>query len=126
MDPELRQTLETLEQRMVTRIAGEIRTSEARMLTRMAAEIQTSEARMVEHVTASVRTSENRTHRHMTVLIEGLRSDFRIATEAIAPLNRKVDALEEQGAHAKQRVDGLEDRVAALERGGKTRRRRPK
>ena len=106
MDPELSQAFETLEQKIRQGVAGEIHASEARMR---------------QYVDASAQE----TRRHSGVLAEGLRSDFRIATEAIMPLDRRVGALEAQGEHTVQRVDLLESRVTGLERSGKTRRRRP-
>ena len=135
MDPELSQAFETLEQRIRQGVAGEIQASEARMRQGVAEEIQASEARMRQGVAGEIQASEARmrqyvdasaqeTRRHSGVLAEGLRSDFRIATEAIMPLDRKVGALQAQGEHTVQRVDLLESRVTVLERSGKTRRRR--
>ena len=123
MDPELRQALETLDQRMET-FDQRMEALEQRMVGTMVGEIQASEARMREHVAESVRASGEETRRHAAVLAEGLRADFRIATEAISRLNRRVDALEEHDEHTKQRVDLLESRVSVLERAGK--RRRPR
>jgi len=93
MDPELSQAFKTLEQKIRQGVAGEIQASEARMREFVGATIQASTEEMRQYVDAS--TQETR--RHSGVLAEGLRSDFRIATEAIMPLARRVGALEAQG-----------------------------
>jgi len=131
MDPELSQAFETLEQRIRQGVAGEIQASETRMREFVSAEIQASAQETRQYVDTSaqetrqyVDASAQETRRHSGVLAEGLRSDFRIATEAIMPLDRRVDALQAQGEHTVQRVDLLESRVTVLERSGKTRRRR--
>ena len=116
MDPELSQAFETLEQKIRQGVAGEIQASEARM--RQYVDASAQETR--QYVDASAQE----TRRHSGVLAEGLRSDFRIATEAIMPLDRRVGALEAQGEHTVQRVDLLESRATVLERSGKTPRRR--
>ena len=120
MDPELRRALDMLQERMAAQISSAVQASEGRM----AGEIRASEERMFERVTGMVRASEGRTIRHMTILIEGLRSDFRVATEAIVP--RRVDSLEEQAGETAQRLDRLDGRVVALEQDARARRRRPK
>jgi len=127
MDPELSQAFETLEQKIRQGVAGEIQASEARMRQYVDASAQETRQYMdasAEETRQYVDASAQETRRHSGVLAEGLRSDFRIATEAIMPLDRKVGALEAQGEHTVQRVDLLESRVTVLERSGKTRRRR--
>ena len=126
VDPELRQALEAFEARMTARMVGEILASEARLREEMVGAIQGSEARLREHVAEVVHASQEETRRYTAVLNEGLRADFRIATEAIRPLNRRVDTLEEHGERTKQRVDGLESRLTVLERARKPRRPRPR
>jgi ubiquinone biosynthesis protein UbiJ len=113
MDPELAQALATLEQRL-----------EQKLEQKLVGEIRASEARMREHVAETVRASADETRRHAAILAEGLRADFRIATEVISPLGRRVDALEDHDAHTTRRVDMLERRVSMIERVGKTRRPR--
>jgi 6-phosphogluconate dehydrogenase (decarboxylating) len=116
MDPELRQALDAFEQKLGQRMTEEIQASEGRMREHVTGEIRASAGRMREHI----RASGEETRRHTEVLIEGLRADFRIATEAITPLNRRVDALEEREAHTTRRVDLLEGRVSVVESRGKT------
>ena len=120
MDPELSQASEALEQRIRHGVAGEIQASETRMRDFVGAAIRASAEKTRQHVDASAQE----TRRHASVLAEGLRADFRVFTEAIMSLDRRLGALQEQGEHTAQRLDLLENRVAALERSGKTRRRR--
>jgi chromosome segregation ATPase len=87
---------------------------------RLTGEIQASEARMRE----LIRSSADETQRYTAVLIEGLRADFRIATEGLTPVTRRVDVLEQHHEQTQQRVDVLETRVSVLERAAKTRRPR--
>ncbi|HAM59741.1 MAG TPA: hypothetical protein DCQ64_31755 [Candidatus Rokubacteria bacterium] len=120
MDPELSQAFETLEQRIRQGVAGEIRASEARLREYVDATVRASAEETRQYVDASARE----TRRHAGVLAEGLRADFRIATEGIMPLDRRTDALEVLGDQTRQRVDLLEGRVSVLERAGKTPRPR--
>jgi len=114
------------EARVREEMVGAIQGSEARLREEMVGAIQGSEARLREHVAEVVHASQEETRRYTAVLNEGLRADFRIATEAIRPLNRRVDTLEEHGERTKQRVDGLESRLTVLERARKPRRPRPR
>jgi hypothetical protein len=115
VDPELTQALGALGQRMdglEQRMDG--------LEHRLTGEIQASEARMRE----LIRSSADETQRYTAVLIEGLRADFRIATEGLTPVTRRVDVLEQHHEQTQQRVDVLETRVSVLERAAKTRRPR--
>jgi hypothetical protein len=124
VDPELRDALEEVESRlrvhvdaMATGLRDEIRagTAEARD------HVETRAAGLREHIDAS----SAETKRHMGVLAEGLRSDFRVAAEGIATLNRKFDALSVEHGQTTRRLDLLEARVTVLER-PRPRPRRPR
>ena len=63
--------------------------------------------------------------RRTGVIVEGLRSDFRVATEGFTAVNRRLDVVEAQASRTEQRVDVLESRVGAVE-APRSRRRRPR
>lgn len=115
MDPELREALDRLEAGLRQHIdtAAEI----------LRAEIQGGDA----ETRARIEAGDAETRRHVGVLNEGLRADFRIATEGIDALNQKFDALRGDHEHSRRRLDLLEARVTVLERdspSGPGRRRR--
>ena len=119
MDPEFREALDLLEERLRQHIDGTVEGLGAR--------IRAEIVELSTEVRAEIRAGDAETRRHAGVLTEGLRSDFRIATEGIDALNQKFDALHGDHENTRRRVDMLEARVTVLERGparGPGRRRR--
>jgi hypothetical protein len=123
MDPEVRDALAALEQRLVQTIAGTVEVSTADLERKIEASAAATRADLERKIEASA----TETRRYMSILAEGLRSDFRLATELLGPLARRVGDLEAARDAGNQRVDVLDARVSALERIERTRkpRRRP-
>ena len=71
MDPEFREALDQLEERLRRHIDG-----------------------TADSLRAEIRAGDAGTRRHAGVLNEALRADFRIATEGIGALNQKFDTLQ--------------------------------
>ncbi|HUG37030.1 MAG TPA: hypothetical protein VML54_08790 [Candidatus Limnocylindrales bacterium] len=141
MDPEVRDALDTLEQRLVQKVEAsaadlerKIDASAADLERKIDASASATRADLERKIEASAADLERKidasaaeTRRHMGVLAEGLRSDFRVATELLGPLVRRVADLESARDVGNQRVDVLDARVSALERierARKLRRRR--
>ena len=72
MDPEFREALDQLEERLRRHIDG------------------TADSLRAE-IRSEIRAGDAETRRHAGVLNEALRADFRIATEGIDALNQKFD-----------------------------------
>jgi preprotein translocase subunit SecD len=143
MDPELRQALEQIEQRISQSVHGEIRASEARMRGHVDASVRTSAEETRRHVDETAEQTRRHSEqgaeetrqrvdqvgqqtRRTGVIEEGHRTDIRNATEINTALNRRIDAVEGQGEQTRQRVDLLESRVSVLEGARRPRpRRRP-
>ena len=106
VDPELRDALEGLENKL--REVGD--------------HADTRAAGLREHIAESIAAAGAESRRHIGVVTEGLRSDFRVATEGIAALHHKFDTSQVAHEQARRRLDLLEARVTALER----RRPRPR
>ena len=116
MDQELSERFERFELAIGQTIQREIRASEARL------------RQHTDEVAAGLRQDIDRVAqetRRTGVIVEGLRSDFRVATEGFTAVNRRLDVVEAQASRTEQRVDVLESRVGAVE-APKSRRRRPR
>ena len=124
MDPELRSALQALDQK-IDASAAETRAYVDNRIAESAAEIRADVARQIAESGAETRAYFDgvaaEVRRHAAVLVEGLRSDFRVATEMLVPVAGRVVALEQDRAETHRRLDGLEARVGRLERSGRPR-----
>ena len=121
MDSELRDYLQTMEDRTAVRIASEIRASEertaARIATQVAAEIQASEQRTAARIATEIRASEERTAALIAAEVGSLHTDIEHRFAHVEARFDSVDArlklhagLIQSGARAMARFSSFSER----------------
>lgn len=127
MDPELRSALDALDRKIdasavETRAYADGLAADARAYAdRLAAELRAHMDAVAAELRAHMGAVAAESRRHTAVLMESLRSDFRVATEVLLPMSGRVTTLEQAREDTHRRLDGLETRVGRLERSGRPR-----